>query len=287
MLRGLSLDSTAQLEDGGRMSVIHFVGGEKGGVGKSVVARLLAQLFIDRELPFTALDGDHSNPALVRYYADFTQRVELDRLERADQILESALGAERSVLVDLPAQSHRSLQRWFEETDVLRYAQETGVSLVFWHVTDGGFDSVTHLERLLDALGGAVQFVIVENQGRSKDFGQFEASSARQRVLDLGGRIVRLPELDASVMYKIDRFGSSFWAAINSASGERALSTLERRRAKVWLGKAHSALEPAVLGARIESRSAQTDTASQRAGTAAEVVASRSESFDGNGLRVN
>ena len=34
------------------MSTIHFVGGEKGGVGKSVVAHLLAQLFIDRELPF-------------------------------------------------------------------------------------------------------------------------------------------------------------------------------------------------------------------------------------------
>ena len=29
------------------MSRIHFVGGEKGGVGKSVVARLLAQYYID------------------------------------------------------------------------------------------------------------------------------------------------------------------------------------------------------------------------------------------------
>ena len=37
------------------MSTVHFVGGEKGGVGKSVVARLLAQLFIDRALPFVAL----------------------------------------------------------------------------------------------------------------------------------------------------------------------------------------------------------------------------------------
>jgi hypothetical protein len=269
------------------MSTIHFVGGEKGGVGKSVVARLLAQLFIDRELPFAALDGDQSNPALVRYYADFTQSVELDRLESADQILESAVGAERSVLVDLPAQSHRWLQRWFAETDVVRYAQETGVPLVFWHVTDGGFDSVTHLERLLDALGSAVQFVIVENQGRSKDFSQFEASAARQRVLELGGRVVRLPELDAPVMYKIDRFGSSFWAAINGASGERALSALERRRAKVWLGKAHAALE-AVLSAKGETSSAQVAAPTQHAGTArTEAVPHRGESFDGDGLRVN
>jgi cellulose biosynthesis protein BcsQ len=29
------------------MTNIHLIGGEKGGVGKSVVARLLAQYFID------------------------------------------------------------------------------------------------------------------------------------------------------------------------------------------------------------------------------------------------
>jgi hypothetical protein len=226
------------------MRTIHFIGGEKGGVGKSVVARLLAQTFVDRSQPFTAFDADRSNAALLRYYGDFSERVELDRLESADRILETAIGVDRPVLVDLPAQSHRALSRWFEQTDVLRCAREEGVDLVFWHVTDGGFDSVTHLERLLDSLAGSVRFVVVQNLGRSKDFSQFDASPARQRVLELGGQIVSLPELDPSVMYKIDRFGSSFWAAVNTTEGERALSRLERRRAKVWLDRARAALEP-------------------------------------------
>ncbi len=105
------------------MSTIHFIGGEKGGVGKSVVARLLAQLFIDRGLPFAALDGDRSNGALVRYYADFARRVDLEQLESTDQIMASALSVDCRVLVDLPAQSDRPLQRWLQETDVLLYAQ--------------------------------------------------------------------------------------------------------------------------------------------------------------------
>jgi hypothetical protein len=229
------------------MTTIHFIGGEKGGVGKSVVARLLAQSFVDRSQSFTAFDADRSNGALLRYYADFSERIDLDRLDSADQILETAIAAERPVLVDLPAQSHRALQRWFEQTDVLRCAREEGVNIVFWHVTDGGFDSVSHLERLLDTLGRSVQFVVVQNLGRSKDFSQFEASPAYQRVLDLGGQIVALPELDPSVMYKIDRFGSSFWAAINTTEGPRALSRLERRRAKVWLDRAHLALDTSHL----------------------------------------
>jgi cellulose biosynthesis protein BcsQ len=37
---------------------IHLIGGEKGGVGKSVVARLLAQYLIDRQMPFLGFDTD-------------------------------------------------------------------------------------------------------------------------------------------------------------------------------------------------------------------------------------
>ncbi len=226
------------------MNTIHFVGGEKGGVGKSVVARLLAQLFVDRSLPFTALDADRSHGALVRYYSDFSSAVELERLESADQIVEAALGANGRVLVDLPAQSHRALQRWLEASDVLGFAREMNVALVFWFVTDGGFDSVTHLEQLLRTFGGSFQFIVVQNEGRSKDFAQFEASDAHRELLAQGGRVLGLPELDPSVMYKLDGSGASFWSAVHTADGPRALAPLERRRAKIWLERAHAALEP-------------------------------------------
>jgi hypothetical protein len=224
------------------MSTVHLVGGEKGGVGKSVVARLLAQLFIDRGLAFAALDADQSHGALQRSYADFTQPVDLGRLESADQILDRALGADRRVVVDLPAQSHRALRRWIDATDVLAYAREMDVRLVLWHVTDGGFDSVAHLERLLEDFGNSVEYVVVKNEGRSRDFSQLEASSAYQRVLALGGRVITLPELDSAIMYKIDRHSASFWAAVNSNEGERALAPLERRRARLWLERSEAAL---------------------------------------------
>ena len=225
------------------MSSVHFIGGEKGGVGKSVLARLLAQLFIDRGLRFAALDADLSHGALVRYYGDYTQCVDLAQLDSADQIMDRALAVDRRVLVDLPAQSHRALQRWIAETDVLGYARELGVPIVFWYVTDGGFDSVSHLEQVLELLGSSVQYVVAKNQGRSQDFSQFDASPAAQRLLELGGRVTTLPALDPALMYEIDRFGSSFWAAIHTAEGERALSAMARRRAKLWLDRAHAALD--------------------------------------------
>jgi hypothetical protein len=225
------------------MSIVHFVGGEKGGVGKSVVARLLTQLFIDRSLPFAAFDADLSHGALQRYYSDYTQPVDLAQLTSADQILDSAVAAQRSVIVDLPAQSQRALQRWFDSTDVLAFAREADIRLVSWHVTDGGFDSVSQLEQQLARHGNALKYVVVKNEGRSKDFRQFDASPANHRLRELGGQVITLPELDSAVMYEIDRFGASFWAAIHTADGPRALTPMARRRAKQWLERAKAVLD--------------------------------------------
>lgn len=225
------------------MSIVHFVGGEKGGVGKSVVARLLTQLFIDRSWPFVAFDADLSHGALMRYYSDYAQSVDLTQLASADQIMDAAVASRRSVIVDLPAQSQRALQRWFDSTDVLEYARESGVRLVSWHVTDGGFDSVSQLEQQVARNGNSLYYVVVKNEGRSKDFRQFDASAAHHRVRELGGQIITLPELDSAVMYEIDRFGSSFWAAIHSAEGPRALTPMARRRAKQWLERAKAVLD--------------------------------------------
>jgi len=245
------------------MSTVHLVGGEKGGVGKSVVARLLVQSFIDRGLRFAALDADEPPGSLVRSYAEFTQQVDLDRLESADQILDRALGADRLVVVDLPARSHRVLRRWIDATDVLAFAREMDVEFVLWHVTDGGFDSVADLEQLLADFGDSVRYVVVKNQGRSQDFSQFESSSAYERLLALGGRVVALPELDPSIMYKVDRFSSSFWAAVNATDGERALSPLERRRAKLWLERSQRALSNADESQRFASHAAKPDAAAE------------------------
>ncbi len=222
---------------------MHFVGGEKGGVGKSVVARLLSQRFIDRAVPFAGIDGDLSSGALLRYYGDFTQQVDLGVTDSADQIMDRALGADRRVLVDLPAQSARSLWTWLSGANVFAFAREMGVYVTFWHVTDGGFASVSEIEHALDLFGGEAQHVVVKNQGRSRDFSQFEESTARRRLTELAGRVIELPELDASAMYAIDRFGSSFWAAIHRTDGEAALKPLDRQRVRLWLDRCYAELD--------------------------------------------
>ncbi len=225
------------------MSRIHFIGGEKGGVGKTVVARVLAQWFVDRSIPFAAVDGELSQGALIRYYGDFTQSADLAASESADQIMDRALGAERRVLVDLPAQSARSLNGWMTDANVIAFAKEMGIGHSFWHVSDGGFASVGEIERALRLFRNQFQHVVVKNFGRSKDFSQFDESDAKSQLDELSGHILELPELDPATMYRIDRFGLSFWAAMHRTEGDTVLKPLERQRVKLWLERCYAQLD--------------------------------------------
>jgi hypothetical protein len=218
------------------MGSVHFVGGEKGGVGKSVVARLIAQYCIDRSIPFAALDADGSHGALLRHYAEYTRPVDLTRFESADEILALATETDSRVLVDLPAQSDRPLSAWIAEAGVLDLLRESGVAVVFWHVMDDGKDAVVTLERLLSRYQDNARYCVVKNLGRGKDFSLFERSPTRAKADALGATVLELPELNGPAMQKIDRFDASFWAAVNNPIlGAEAFTRMDRQRIKIWL----------------------------------------------------
>jgi hypothetical protein len=227
------------------MSTIHFIGGEKGGVGKSVVARLVAQYFIDKSIPFTAFDGDGSHGALLRFYADYTRAVDLGDYESADAIITQAIeDPPRRVLVDLPAQSERLVAAWIGEGGILSLAAESGAPIVFWHVMDDGKDALITLDRLLSRYeGAAVRYCLVKNHGRGKDFSLFDRSPQRAAAEQRGAVVIDLPELHAPAMQKIDRLDASFWAAVNGPpAGPDALTRTDRQRVKVWLNGAFDQL---------------------------------------------
>ena len=223
------------------MSYIHFIGGEKGGVGKSLVARVLAQHFIDQSVPFLGFDTDKSHGALLRFYADFAVPAVLDQHDSLDQIIEYAVeDPKRRILVDLAAQTQQSLATWLDDSDVLGVAEEHGLTLTWWHVMDAGRDSVDLLRQWLDQFGGRLKLVLVLNEIRGDRFDILDASGERERAEALGASVIALRRLPDTTMQKIDQQSSSFWAAVNHPDRSvTGLGMLERQRVKVWLNRAY------------------------------------------------
>ena len=223
------------------MSHIHFVGGEKGGVGKSLLARVLAQHFIDRGLPFVGFDTDRSHGALLRFYADYAAPMPLDAHDSLDRVIEAAAADPgRRVLVDLAAQTQDALVKWLDDAAVAEMAAELDVGLRYWHVMDAGRDSVDLLERWLDGPGAALPLVVVLNEVRGDRFDQLDASGLLDRArATQGARTLRLRKLPDATLQKIDAQDTSFWAAVQPGK----LGLLERQRLKVWLQRVGADLD--------------------------------------------
>ncbi len=226
------------------MSNIHLIGGEKGGIGKSVMARVLAQYMIDKNIPFVGFDTDKSHSSLIRFYGDFASPMLIDSYESLDTMVELAAEnpAER-ILVDLAAQTHERLVQWMDESGVLEALNEHGLSLTYWHVMDSGKDSVTMLKSLFDRFGPRLSYVIVLNQVRGDNFDLFDKSAQKAEAGGLQAKIVTLKRLNQEVMAKIDAENSSFWAAQQKNGNGAGLGILQRQRVKVWLQHGYQQLD--------------------------------------------
>ena len=223
------------------MAHIHLIGGEKGGVGKSLVARLVAQYLIDHSIPFLGFDSDRSHGALLRFYQGYASPVVVDQYDSLDAIVEAATEEpERRILVDLAAQTQQSLTNWMDESQLLGLAPELGLNIRYWHVMDTGKDSVDLLRRLLDRYEERLSYVIVQNQLRGEEFSILRQSGQLERAQGWGAEVITVKRLQEATVTKIDANSSSFWAASQSddKSGAR-LGLLERQRLRNWLKSAY------------------------------------------------
>lgn len=232
------------------MTSINFIGGEKGGVGKSVVSRILAQYHIDKEKPFVGFDTDRSHSSFIRFYSDFAFPTVVDSYESLDAIANAVeQNPEQNVIVDLAAQTFAPVARWISDSSFFEAFSEMSIAVNFWHVMDDGKDSVDLLTRLFDTYGHSANYIIVLNFGRGSDFTIFKRSAEYPRAIEMGATIIELPRLHDACMRKIDQQNTSFWAACNNRhAGVDALGMLERQRVKTWLRNTYEKLSPAPIG---------------------------------------
>jgi hypothetical protein len=218
------------------MGNIHFIGGEKGGVGKSMTSRLLAQYLIDAEKSFIGLDSDQSHGSFTRFYADYSFPLVVSDFDSLDKLVILAEeNPESDLIIDLAAQTSVPLGQWIEESDGLGLLQELGNQVYLWHVMDDGADSVQLLDNLLDKYPQEfIQFVVVNNLGRGIDFEPFMQSETYSKAEHRNTIFITLAKLQSQLVQAIDFNNTSFWAAANNPA---VMNVIQRSRVRVWLKK--------------------------------------------------
>jgi hypothetical protein len=225
-----------------------------------VLSRLLSQYFLDRSLPYLGLDADQSHATLSRFYPEFTRSINLDSFESTDQIMELALENDEQILIDLPAQSERFLDRWIDQNGVLDMCAELQIPLMYWYIVDDGQDSVALLETFLAKYGSRLNIAIIKNEGRGTNFAAIDAVLENAAInIDGKAQHAALPALHRETMRKIDELSFSFWGAENIKDKNlEHLSLMERQRTRVWIKKSYSLFDGLFSGLTFNSFEDQT-----------------------------
>jgi hypothetical protein len=145
------------------MSTVHLTLQGKGGVGKSVVATLLAQYLRDKGIAAKCFDADPLNQTLAGFAAlgvtkvDLMETTEKGRRinpRRFDDLVEQIAlqPGECHVIVDTGSSSFVALVHYLVSNDVAAVLSQTGHDLVVHTVVTGG-------QALLDTLHGVAQLV--------------------------------------------------------------------------------------------------------------------------------
>ena len=145
-----------------RLIVTH---GEKGGVGKTTVARVLADFLHARETSFRAFDAEGETGQLLRFHPKETSAVDVASAASVAPVLDYLMDSGKSAVavVDLGARSGEDLKNWLYRGGALEEAGDGNLGITVVYVLGGAVDSVGHLKECFAALGSNVNYVLVKN----------------------------------------------------------------------------------------------------------------------------
>ena len=154
------------------MSQIHFIDGEKGGVGKSFYTRALVYYLNLKKLRYYLIDSDRSNPDVAARYPDHSKTVFFSEIEKksndADIIFNLSL--DRPVIVNLPSQIELIVTGWINRNGLLEdIGQEYGLEIYKWFVCTGAHDSITLFIESAEKFSGKIKHILVKNYAFSDE----------------------------------------------------------------------------------------------------------------------
>jgi hypothetical protein len=217
--------------------------GEKGGVGKTTVARVIADFLGSRGIPFRGFDAEGPAGQFLRFHPDETSPVDVSSAASVAPVLDYLMegSGRRIALVDLGARSGPDVKSWLYRGGALEEAEAARLGITVIYVLGGAIDSVGHLKECFGALGRDLTYIVVKNFGVAGKFDIYDQSHVRKDLLAIGAREIAIPALDPSVYQSVDRASISLSAFADGQNGTFGFT--ERRYCRTWLRECFTALE--------------------------------------------
>lgn len=148
----------------------------KGGVGKSVWARMMCAYLNHKKFPYLAFEANIDTPDLAGFYPEIAQNnrvFEFGRGETVDipnQMIAELVGANSNpdtpthAVINMPAAVAASFNEWVESFGVFSFLASQNIQIINWYIVTGDPDSLEPLIHSINLHGSEMPHVVVRNE---------------------------------------------------------------------------------------------------------------------------
>ena len=195
-----------------------LIGADKGGVGKTTVARTLLDYFGNRRIPTRAFDTELPRGTLKRFHPDVTEVVEVASVSDQMKIFDTVDKAEVQVtLIDVRAGLLSSTLQALSNIGFIELGKTGQVTLAMFHILGPSIASLEEIAETARFVGDASYF-LVKNHINETSFFEWDPATCKSYFKRIqGAEEITIPKLNEMTL----RAGGS---------GRRSLCLVRRRQ---------------------------------------------------------
>ena len=208
--------------------LIIMVGADKGGVGKTTVARLLADYIQAKSIGTRLFDAEYPNGDLKRF-AGAAEIVDLVAVGDQMRVFDSVAG---TTVVDVRAGMLSGVLAALNEVKLLDDVRSGALNLALLHVVGPSMGSLEEIGKMATALGSGAHHMLVKNHVSDGGFFEWDANSKFKEMFD-NHVTIDVPHLTPRATETVQLRQCSFQAFANDTNNSRML----RGYVQAWLDK--------------------------------------------------
>jgi hypothetical protein len=217
-----------------------LVGADKGGVGKTTVARTLLDYFAAHQTPTRAFDTESPRGTLKRFHPDVTEIVDVTSIPDQMKIFDTLGNAEaRVTVIDVRAGLLSPTLQALSDIGFLESAKKGQITFAVFHILG---PSITSLEEIAETARfvGDAHYYLVKNHINETSFFEWDPATYNSYFKQIkGAEEITIPKLNEMACEQVEVASVPYvsFVANKNARGETANNSFVLRGyVRHWLG---------------------------------------------------
>ena len=234
-----------------------LVGADKGGVGKTTVARTLLDYFGANKIPVRAFDTENPRGTLNRFHPDLTEVVDATAVPDQMKIFDTLSSASAGVtVIDVRAGLLSSTLQALSNFGFIDMVKEDQITFAVFHILGPSIASLDEIAETAKFVGDANYF-LVKNFINNSSFFDWDPTTYNTYFKRIkGAKEIIIPHLSEMACEQVELASVPFVTFISdkSAKGETAnYSFVLRGYVRHWLGQVWSEYDRVKLNDLIDT----------------------------------